>query len=367
MPGAQLPNTGVILPALQGDSGIWGDELNTALTLLDLCDHTPGKGVKVPTAGLNINADLTFAGFSATNVKSTDFAAVTALSTGARRLFVSASDNELYWRSNAGTNVKLTNGATINMSLVGGIVGDYAAVGAEVAFDDANDRYTFKQQGSPKVWARMASGDVRLYETGTSETVYTALKCDPALVASYDIQLPLALPASTKLLQLSAAGLVTATGVLASNEDITFSGTGQIRHGSYSDAQTIRADVVTVGSASTGTDGGGSWSECILSVSAVAFCKLTARRTGDRVIAVLVNNATLTGSQNITYDVLKNQAGTLTTLLAAPVTSAASNPTLTLNSGGYQLSAGDALYLKITMGNATTASFYTAKTTFDHP
>ena len=70
-------------------------------------------------------------------------------------------------RTNGGTNIKVTSGSTLNLSLVGGIVGDYASVGAEVAYDDANDRYTFKQQlggGGVKQWARLAAGDVDLYE-----------------------------------------------------------------------------------------------------------------------------------------------------------------------------------------------------------
>lgn len=59
------PNMNLTLPFIGGDFNNWGSELNGDLSAIDLHDHTTGKGVKVPTAGLNINADLSFNGFSA--------------------------------------------------------------------------------------------------------------------------------------------------------------------------------------------------------------------------------------------------------------------------------------------------------------
>ena len=240
MPGATLPNISIILPSLGGDTGIWDDELNAALTLLDAHDHSSGKGVAVPTSGMNINADLTFAGFGATNLGKAAFSAVTALAAGSKTLFVSSADNELYWRTNAGTNVKLTNGASINTSLVGGIVGDYASVGAAVAYDDANDRYTFKQQSG--TWARLASGPVRIFEFNTTETVYVELAVAAALASSYTATFPAALPVGDSFMQISSAGAITfsptvafastfsatltATALITSNTAITTTGSG---------------------------------------------------------------------------------------------------------------------------------------------
>lgn len=217
-----LPNMGIVTPTLGGDSGAWDDKLNAALALLDAHDHTSGKGARVPTSGISINADLAFGGYAATGFGSIEFNAVAALAAGSKRLFVNNSDNELYWRTNAGTNVKLTSGTSINTTLVGGIVGDYSTVGAEVAFDDANDRYTFKQQGSPKTWARMASGEVRIFETSTSESVYIGLAAPAALGASYTATFPTALPGSTALMQISSAGQIsfsnTTTGTIVAGD-----------------------------------------------------------------------------------------------------------------------------------------------------
>lgn len=211
---ATLPNMNIILPELGQDSGQWDDKLNAGLTLVDAHDHTSGKGPRVPTAGININADLAFGGFGPTGLGKAAFNAVTALSSGSKTLFVNSADNELYWRTNGGTNVKLTSGTSINITLVGGIVGDYSSVGAEVAYDDANKRYTFKQQGSPKPWARIATGPVRIYEYNTTETVYVELAVAAALAASYTLTLPAALPGSTALCQVSAAGVVSFSNTL---------------------------------------------------------------------------------------------------------------------------------------------------------
>lgn len=207
-----LPNLSLVLPTRGAPgAGIWDDTLDADLALIDAHNHTAGKGVAVPTAGININADLSFgSAFGLTNAQRIQFASVTALSSNNKSLFVNAADNELYWRSNAGSNVKLTAGAALNVAaFTGGFGGDYAAVGAVAAFDDAGDRYTFKQQ-SPFNWARLASGEVRIFETGTLDTVFVGLAAPAALAASFTITLPLALPAATRMLSMDSAGNVTA-------------------------------------------------------------------------------------------------------------------------------------------------------------
>lgn len=204
-----LPNMGLITPVQGADRGTWDDKINAAFVLTDAHDHTSGKGVAVPVAGLDIDDDIPMGGFALENLGEARFFPITALASGSITLFVSDADDELYWRSSAGVNVQLTDGAGLNITLVGGIAGDYASVGAEVAFDDANDRYTFKQDAATG-WARLASGEVRVYETGTSESVYVGLKAPAALALSYSITLPDAVPADTAMVQMTSSGdLVT--------------------------------------------------------------------------------------------------------------------------------------------------------------
>jgi hypothetical protein len=218
---ATLPNMSLITPTLGGDSGQWDDKINAALGLVDAHDHTSGKGVLIASAALNINADVAWGGYFISALGKASFTAIAAPSTGSKSLFVSSADNELYWRTNGGTNVKLTKGASINPSLVGGIGGVYATVGAEVANDDANQVYTFKDQESPtKKWARLASGPVRIYEFDTTESVYVEHAVAAALASSYTVTWPAALSAAAlNIVRISSTGAVTFTETL---EDLYF-------------------------------------------------------------------------------------------------------------------------------------------------
>lgn len=258
MPGATLPNMLITLPSLGGDEGEWDDLLNAGLSTIDEHDHTSDKGARITPAAMNINADLSFGGNALTELGQAAFTAVAALASGTKTLFVSSADNELYWRTNAGTNVKLTSGSSINTSLVGGILGDYASVGAEVAYSDADDIYTFKQQNT-KPWARIASGEIRLYQTGTTETVYTAIAVDNALASSYTITLPAALPGSTTLMQMSASGVMSFSNSLTGNVSTTGTVTAtEFKHTSSLTVKISAADMVENGGSNTVIVGGTS-------------------------------------------------------------------------------------------------------------
>ncbi len=210
-----LPNMTLITPTLGADRGVWDDKINACFGLIDEHDHTAGKGLAIVSAAIDIDADLPMNGYSLTTLGKLSFSVITAPSTGSLNLFVNTSDNELYWRTSAGANVKLTSGTSINTTLVGGIVGDYTSVSAQVAFDGANGRYTFKQN-SATGWAKVACGDVRIYEAGTSESVYVGLKAPSALAASYDITWPLAVPGSQLAMQMSTAGVVSLSNTFTS-------------------------------------------------------------------------------------------------------------------------------------------------------
>lgn len=203
-----LPNTGIVTPTLGADSGAWDDKINACFANYDDHDHTTGKGLAITVAALDIDDDLPMGGHFISGLGKVSFTAIAAPSTGSKSLFVNTSDNELYWRTNGGTNVKLTSGTSINTTLVGGIVGDYTSVSAEVAFDDANDRYTFKQN-SATGWARLAAGEVRIYETGTSDSVYVGHAAAAGLAVSYTVTWPAAVAAETVIPTVDSSGNVS--------------------------------------------------------------------------------------------------------------------------------------------------------------
>jgi hypothetical protein len=325
-----LPNMSLVLPTPGGSSGTWDDLLNAIFGLLDAHSHATGSGVLIRPAAIGINGDLTFAGFSPTNLRSLVFAEGQAV-TGVRRIYVGA-DGELYWNSNVGTAVKLTDGTTLNMSFVGGIGGDYAAVSAALDYDDSNLRYTLKQGGGT-LWARMASGEVRVYETSSTDTVYCGIAAPAALAVSYTRTLALALPGSTQLAQMSAAGvetfsntvanLITASGgvstptisgtpnftdavtmastlgvtglitatagvTCAANQHVTTSGTGTVKHGEETFSIGLGGAMVPTGTLTTGDFGTGPplayrWR---LSDPGALAIAITGLRVGDRIKAI---------------------------------------------------------------------------------
>jgi hypothetical protein len=217
------PQMPLIMPTVGGSSGTWASLLQAAFLALDGHRHegTGAGGAKIHPASMDIDANLSFAGWHITNLGAIQFSAVTALAAGTKCVFVNSADNELYWRTNTGTNVKITSGNGLNLVFAGGIGGDYAAVAAALNYDNGGARYTLKGAAGTN-WARVAAGEVRIHEHGTSNSNFIALSVPAALAVQYTLTLPGALPGSTQLAQVSAAGVITYSNTIASA--VTFSG-----------------------------------------------------------------------------------------------------------------------------------------------
>lgn len=209
----------LVLPIDKGSNNTWDSILDTVFGLIDAHDHTAGKGVLVPSAALNINANIQLASggnhYALYDALGFDFfpSAAATLASFAGCLFMNSADNELYWRTAGGVNVKLTAGAALNVAaFVGGIGGDYSAVSALLSYDDATRRYLLQQEvsGAVRPWAGHASADVDLYEkallAGIPAVNKVSLQSPHALAASYAVQWPPALPAQTSGVYVTSAG-----------------------------------------------------------------------------------------------------------------------------------------------------------------
>ena len=353
-----LPNMSLVTPTLGGDSGVWDDRINACLGLVDAHDHTSGKGVAIVSAALNINADVAWASYGLTGVGRVDFNTVAALAAGANVLFVSSADGELYWRNTGGTNVKLTSGSTLNISLVGGIAGDYTAVGAEVAFSDADQVYTFKDQSSPtKKWARMASGPVRIYENDTTESVYVEQVVAAALASSYTVTWPAAVPGSGVFMQISAAGLITYSNTVVGNVTAadfryTTAQTVQMAGSMWVEAVDVKTHTELIGA-------GGGWHGWTLAASANMLTMPLAVKTGDVITAytIWMNKQQTAGAvtarlyrQNMFSTGAESALGAGSSL-AAGVTGYAS---LAETGLGLTVENGYQYYIRFTPGNSVT-------------
>lgn len=215
---------GLTLPTVDGSVDTWGTELNTLLEdLVDPHDHTSGKGARIPSAGLDIDANISIATYNLTSVGGLAFASSPAVAPTSLGLYIAS--NELIWVTSGGTTVQLTNGAALNTSLLGGITGDYTSTDADVEYVDAEKAYEFKQDEGPDHWANLKVGNVYVFEPTSGITNAVGLKSPTSLASAYDITLPAALPAATELLTMTSAGVLdhTATPSLT-----TLSATGDI-------------------------------------------------------------------------------------------------------------------------------------------
>lgn len=189
----------------------WATKLNAALTLVDSHDHTTNKGTRVPSAGLNINADLSFAGFNATSLKSSRYSSQSAaLASSSDKSCVYVVSGDLYYNNSSGTAIQITAGSGINLSSVGSIGGDFSTSTASVIYTDATKTFTFKQDATKT--ADMAFGSISIYEDVTSGH-YVKFQTTTGLAADYTCTLPTALPASTLPLVSTSGGVMSFTNI----------------------------------------------------------------------------------------------------------------------------------------------------------
>ena len=98
-----LPNVGSTL------GPTWATTLNDAFIDLDDHDHST-QGKSIPSAGLNLNADVEFNGYSATELKYTVFEDQGSASFTSRSLY--SKGNDLYWR-NTSASVQITKDGAV--------------------------------------------------------------------------------------------------------------------------------------------------------------------------------------------------------------------------------------------------------------
>jgi hypothetical protein len=106
---------GLTLPTVSVTLGPeYASQNNAAFTSIDAHDHSSGKGVKIPTSGLNINADLEFNSFKATELKASQYIPNSSTLTGSTNAHSLYSVlGNLYWTNSSGSAIQLTSGGSI--------------------------------------------------------------------------------------------------------------------------------------------------------------------------------------------------------------------------------------------------------------
>src|ERR1035437_4897922 len=103
-----LPNVGQELePTASTDN-------NAAFTAVDSHDHSSGKGVKVPVAGIDINGDLDLNQFNLIQTRGVKFKNNISNLSGTETNIFYDKAGDIWWNNSAGTAVQITAGASLN-------------------------------------------------------------------------------------------------------------------------------------------------------------------------------------------------------------------------------------------------------------
>jgi hypothetical protein len=110
---------GLLLDQVEGSSSPtpgpqWGLDTVANFTTIDSHDHASGSGVQVPTAGINITADLPFNGYGLSLVDHVGFGTSTE---ALANLYLYSNGTDLYFQDGAGNTVRLTASGSVNAVL----------------------------------------------------------------------------------------------------------------------------------------------------------------------------------------------------------------------------------------------------------
>lgn len=194
------PNMTLILPAVGETSGPdYAIIQNNDLQIIDQHDHSPGQGVAITPAGININTALNFS-----NNFITSAAGLTLQAQGSpppnQTVYVSGTD--LYFVDGVGNDVRLTQS--------GGVAGSPGSIANLVSPASATyvaGNSTFVWQSNTSTAADMDVGSVILRNITPNSTFGLTLQPPSALSSNYTITLP-ALPAATSAVTITPSGTI---------------------------------------------------------------------------------------------------------------------------------------------------------------
>ena len=230
------------------DGPAWATALNASLDTIDTHDHSVGNGSKITPSGLNINNNLSFNSYLATNAGGYQFA-LSAAPTENNLLYLDTSGNLRY--KNAMGDFQLINAMG---EVTGGFTGDYTSTDAEANYNDGLKTYRFWQEAG--ITANVDVGTINIYENIASANS-VSLQSPTSLASSYTLTLPTALAGSNNLPIISStAGVLSYNDQsVTSTSNPTFAtvNTGQGDNELYPMDQAVRTtDAVTFATVDTG-------------------------------------------------------------------------------------------------------------------
>lgn len=172
------------------------------LSVLDAHDHSPGRGVAITPAGLNINSTL-----SINNNFITDIAGLTLFAQSATPAVntIYQLGLDLYFVDGVGNNVRITQSGG-----VAGTPGSITNLTPPASVNYVAGSQTFIFQSNTNIAANLDAGALYLRNLTPNSTYAVRLEPPAGLVADYTITLPIT-PASTKIVTIDPSGAMQST------------------------------------------------------------------------------------------------------------------------------------------------------------
>lgn len=234
--GLQIPEIGV-------ETGpAWAQDVNNSLSLIDQHNHTPGSGVQVPSAGLNINTNLSFQGNQLTSLGAGVFSIQSASPSADACIYAKGVD--LYYNDGNGNVIQITSN--------GGVAGTPGAIAnlaspASAAYVSASGTFVWQQNSN--VAANMDAGTYLIRYPGSYPSPsgnYIAIQAPSSLATGFALTLMPSLPAATSYLTVNSSGNISATSSLNAVSSSS-SGTFSTSSTSYVAITNQSASITTVG------------------------------------------------------------------------------------------------------------------------
>lgn len=195
------PNMGLILPVPGQDPGPdWANNQYSSGIIIDQHNHSPGQGVQITPAGININADLAINQNNLTLIRSVRYLAQSAPLSGASDIGCSYfSGVDFYVNDLNGNQVKITSGGSVNATSSGISSGTASAsFVAGVLVVNAASLTPANIQGASL-----------LLGNNVANSHYLTLSPPSAMASDYSITLP-SLPVSQSFMTIDNSGIMAA-------------------------------------------------------------------------------------------------------------------------------------------------------------
>lgn len=351
------PNMSLIVPSVGNEpSPTYAFDINTSLTLIDQHTHTPGSGVQITPAAININAALNY---------NTNFAIglagltlTPALSTPAINT-VYESGVDLYYVDGLGNNVRITQSGGI-----AGSPGSIANLTSPASASYVAGNRTFVWQSGTTIAANLDAASIILRNISPNSTFGLTLSAPAALSNDYSITLP-SIPVQTNILQMDTSGTITAS-VNVDNSTLQLAGNNlSIKNNGVTAAQIANGTITTTQiSNSAGILGGQIANNTITAAQIYSAANINGGQIGSGTLT-LSNIAASAIDQGLYTPSVTNRSSTMSLISISPCQYMKVGNTVTVSGIiTYFSSAGPLVSctLSLPIGNAFGASYQAAGT-----